>query len=66
MKAGALIRLCRTDAGMSQEELANAAGVNKNTIWKCENNFQDMRFEVLKRVLEATGHIIKVEAKEDE
>lgn len=47
------IKLERTKKGLSQEELAFRAGLNKNTIWKIETSKVSPTVETLEKIAKA-------------
>jgi transcriptional regulator with XRE-family HTH domain len=55
------LKAARKAAGLTQQELAERAGVNRLTIGRMENLAKgDMSVAVLARVLEAAGYDLKV------
>lgn len=55
------LRQVRTDAGLSQEELAVRAGVTRSTVSRMENLAKgDWSVTVLLRLLEAAGYELRV------
>lgn len=54
-KVGTLVKEARTAAGLTQEKLANAAGVTASDISKVERGEADLTNEQLKKVAKATG-----------
>src|SRR6202171_560705 len=53
--AGNLLRVARARAGMSQRELAEAAGVQQSTIARIESGARQPSLPVLARILAAVG-----------
>ena len=49
------IKLERTKRDLSQLELANMAGVDKNTIWKIETNRMSPTIDTLEKIAAALG-----------
>lgn len=49
------VKFERLKKGLSQEELAFQAGVNKNTIWKIETGKVSPTVETLAKIAEALG-----------
>ncbi len=47
------VKLERTKKGLSQEELAFRAGVNKNTIWKIETGQVSPTIQTLEKIAQA-------------
>jgi predicted transcriptional regulator len=62
MSAAALIRTARTDAGLTQAELARRMGVQQPVVARLEREGSDPRFSTIVRALEAVGQGIYVEA----
>jgi transcriptional regulator with XRE-family HTH domain len=55
------LKRAREDAGLTQQELASRAGVNRLTVGRMENLAKgDMSVSVLVRLLEAAGYDLKV------
>jgi DNA-binding XRE family transcriptional regulator len=50
-KLGALVHELRTDAGLTQEELACKCGTTKNYISRIENDASDIRLSTLHRII---------------
>ncbi|MEO6831768.1 MAG: helix-turn-helix transcriptional regulator [Chitinophagaceae bacterium] len=50
-KLGILIQQAREDKGMTQEEVATHARINKSYISKLENDLKDIRFSTLQRII---------------
>ena len=54
------LKQAREDAGLTQQELASRAGVNRLTVGRMENLSKgDMSVSVLVRLLEAAGYDLK-------
>lgn len=57
----AMLKQARVEAGLSQDELAQRAGVARTTVGRMENLTKgDMSVSVLVRLLEAAGYDLKV------
>lgn len=54
-KLGYLIKEARTNAGLTQEKLAKAAGITASDISKAEHGEKDLTQEQLKKIAKATG-----------
>jgi HTH-type transcriptional regulator/antitoxin HipB len=50
-RLGALVHELRTDAGLTQAELANKCGTTKNYISRIENDASDIRLSTLHRII---------------
>jgi predicted nucleotidyltransferase len=59
--AASLLRRARTEAGLSQSELARAAGVAQSVISAYENGRREPSLPQLERLVEATGHRLSVD-----
>lgn len=57
-----LVRIHRKNAGLTQKELADIAGVGKATIWDLEHAKATVRFETIARVLDALNIRIRLES----
>lgn len=62
MSAASLIRTARTEAGLTQAELARRMGVQQPVVARLEREGSDARFSTVVRALEAAGQGIYVEA----
>lgn len=51
-KLGVLIQQARQEKGLTQEQLAQAAGTNKSYISKLEKDMKDVRFSTLQRIIQ--------------
>lgn len=59
--AAEMLRNARRDAGLSQQELAQRAGVARTTVVRMENLSRgDMSVSALVRLLEAAGYDLKL------
>lgn len=58
-KIGTIIQQARKERGMTQEQLAEKIGTNKGNISKIENNVKDVRFSIIKKIIEVGlgGHV---------
>jgi len=59
--AGNLIRLARRDAGMSQRELARAAGTSQGAIAAYESGRRSPSLETLARIVRAAGQDLRIQ-----
>ena len=56
LRAGAVLRAARALAGLSQRELAGAAGLRQETLARIEaGEVEDLRLSTLSRLLRAAG-----------
>jgi len=60
MKATALLRRARREAGLSQRALAARAGVLQSTIGRIEIGAVDPRFDTITRLLRACGFGLEI------
>ena len=60
MNIGDKVRELREKAGMTQEELADLMGVQRNTVWRWENNRAGLRGENIQRM----SSVLNVDASE--
>lgn len=60
LKLGAMLRMAREDAGLTQEELANKLKTKKSAISRIENHAEDIRLSTLEKVAEALGKTLKL------
>lgn len=58
---GEAIRELRQRAGMTQRQLAERAGVGRNTLGRVERGHGLPTWDVLRALVEATGHVIRFE-----
>jgi uncharacterized protein len=61
---GTVVRDARQRAGLSQSELARRAGVTQSVISAYENGKREPGMGMLAKLVEATGHRLRVEAEE--
>ena len=55
LQIGKHIRAARLEKGLSQKELANAAGISENALWEHETNRSDPRLETAVLLADALG-----------
>lgn len=58
--AGGLIRLARYDAGISQEQLAELAGLPEETLTAYESGEQPLTLDELARIVRAAGQDLRI------
>jgi len=63
MEVGSMLRAARRRAGMSQRQLAAAAGVPQATVGRIEAGTVSPRVDTLGRLLQATGHELFVDRR---
>ncbi|MFB9905928.1 helix-turn-helix domain-containing protein [Allokutzneria oryzae] len=61
MVAGLMIERARHEAGLTQEELAHAAGTSRPTLSAYEHDRKSPTMATMERLLRATGHTLAVE-----
>lgn len=54
-KVGAMLRMAREEAGLTQEELARRLKTKKTAISRIENHAEDIKLSTLERVASALG-----------
>lgn len=59
--AGNLIKLARRDAGLSQRELARAAGTSQGAIAAYESGHRSPTLETLTRIVRAAGRDLRIQ-----
>ena len=59
-RIGAMLRLAREDAGMTQEEVARKLGTKKTAISRIENHSEDIRLSTLEKYASAFGKTLKL------
>jgi hypothetical protein len=62
MEPGTLLRIVRQRRGLSQEELARLAGTSQPVISAYEHGRRDPTFGTLRRLVEATGERLQLNA----
>ena len=60
---GFLLKEAREDAGVTQEELANAIHTKKSVISRLENRAKDVRVSTLRKVAQALGKELVIELR---
>jgi transcriptional regulator with XRE-family HTH domain len=63
MKIQRLVRATRRKAGMTQRQVASAAGVPQPTVARIESGAVSPRVDTLARLLAATGHELSYEPR---
>lgn len=60
---GKIIKERRTSLGITQPQLADLAGISKNTLYKLERGISNPTILVLVQVAEVLGMEVKIEVK---
>ncbi len=60
-KIGALFKVSREQAGMTQEEVARKLGTQKSAISRIENHAEDIRLSTLHKYAKALGKKVNLE-----
>jgi len=60
-KIGAMLKLAREEAGLTQEQLAQKLRTKKSAISRIENHAEDIKLSTLERIAQALGKKLKVE-----
>ena len=59
-KIGALLKMAREEAGLTQEQVAEKLQTKKSAISRIENHAEDIRLSTLERFAEAVGRRIEL------
>lgn len=59
-RIGAMLKQARLDAGLTQEEVANAIGTRKTAISRLENHVQDVKLSTVEKYVKALGKRIEI------
>ncbi|MCB2183587.1 MAG: helix-turn-helix domain-containing protein [Desulfobulbaceae bacterium] len=59
-KIGALLKMAREEAGLTQEQVAEKLRTKKSAISRIENHAEDIRLSTLERFAEAVGRRIEL------
>ncbi len=60
-KIGAMLKLAREEAGLTQEELARKLNTKKSAISRIENHAEDIKLSTLEKIARALGKTLRVE-----
>ncbi len=60
-KIGAMLKLAREEAGLTQEELARRLNTKKSAISRIENHAEDIKLSTLEKIARALGKRLRVE-----
>ncbi|MEI6126948.1 MAG: helix-turn-helix transcriptional regulator [Pseudomonadota bacterium] len=59
-KIGAILKMAREEAGLTQEQIAQKIGTYKTNISRLENHGDDAKFSTIQRYASALGKKIKI------
>ncbi|MBS4068965.1 MAG: helix-turn-helix transcriptional regulator [Sulfurimonas sp.] len=60
-KIGAILRLAREEAGLTQEQLADKLHTKKTAISRMENHAEDIKISTLEKFAKALGKTLRIE-----
>jgi len=60
-KVGAMLKLAREEAGLTQEQLARKLSTKKSAISRIENHAEDIKLSTLEKIAKALGKKLRVE-----
>ena len=60
-KIGAILRLAREEAGLTQEQLAEKLHTKKTAISRMENHAEDIKISTLEKFAKALGKTLRIE-----
>ena len=60
-KIGAMLKLAREEAGLTQEQLARKLCTKKSAISRIENHAEDIKLSTLEKIAKALGKKLRVE-----
>ena len=60
-KIGAILRLAREEAGLTQEQLADKLHTKKTAISSMENHAEDIKISTLEKFARALGKTLRIE-----
>jgi len=60
-KIGAMLKLAREEAGLTQEQLARKLSTKKSAISRIENHAEDIKLSTLEKIAKALGKKLRVE-----
>ena len=60
-KIGAMLKLAREEAGLTQEQLARKLNTKKTAISRIENHAEDIKLSTLERFAQALGKKLHIE-----
>lgn len=60
-KIGAILRLAREEAGLTQKQLAEKLNTKKTAISRMENHAEDIKISTLEKFAKALGKTLRIE-----
>jgi ribosome-binding protein aMBF1 (putative translation factor) len=60
-KIGAMLKIAREEAGLTQEELAKKLKTKKSVISRIENHTEDIKLSTLEKIAQALGKTLRIE-----
>jgi len=59
-RIGAMLKQARLDAGLTQDDIANAIGTRKTAISRLENHVQDVKLSTVEKYAKALGKHVEI------
>jgi len=59
-RIGVMLKQARLDAGLTQDDIANAIGTRKTAISRLENHVQDVKLSTLEKYAKALGKHVEI------
>lgn len=59
-RIGVMLKQARLEAGLTQDEIANAIGTRKTAISRLENHVQDVKLSTVKKYAKALGKHVEI------
>jgi ribosome-binding protein aMBF1 (putative translation factor) len=60
-KIGAMLKMAREEAGLTQEQLAQMLRTKKSAISRIENHAEDIKLSTLEKIAQALGKKLRIE-----
>ena len=60
-KIGAMLKLAREEAGLTQEQLAQMLRTKRSAISRIENHAEDIKLSTLEKIAQALGKKLRIE-----
>jgi ribosome-binding protein aMBF1 (putative translation factor) len=60
-KIGAMLKMAREEAGLTQEQLAQMLRTKKTAISRIENHAEDIKLSTLEKIAQALGKKLRIE-----